>query len=125
MENNENTFTYSYSASEQEEIRRIEEKYLGKSEIENKMEQLRKLDAGVTMKATMASIIVGVIGTLLLGVGMCCCLVWTSLFVIGIIIGVIGIIILSMAYPIYKMVLNKEKEKTAPQILTLVNELKR
>lgn len=92
------TFQYTYSAREQEELRRIRNKYLHKEE--NKMELLRKLDAQVTQKATMYSIIVGVIGALILGVGMSCCMVWAdSVFVLGIVIGVIGMGILGMSRP--------------------------
>ena len=53
------TFQYTYSAKEQEELKKIRNKYLPKEE--NKMELLRRLDAQVTEKATMYSIIVGVI----------------------------------------------------------------
>ena len=121
----ENTFSYSYSAKEQEEIRRIEEKYKEKTEKEDKLEKLRRLDAGVTAKGTMWAIIIGIAGTLLLGVGMCCCLVWTKLFVPGIILGVIGIAILSAAFPVYRIIIRKEKERIAPQILALTAQLKR
>lgn len=121
MENNEN-FTYSYSASRQEEINAIREKYLPKTE--NKMDQLRKLDQSVTKKGTMISIIVGIIGALLLGVGMCCTMVWADkFFVLGIIVGVIGIAIISAAYPIYNKITKREKEKIAPLIIKLTDEL--
>ena len=66
------TFQYTYSAREQEELKRIRNKYLPKEE--NKMELLRRLDAQVTQKATMYSMIVGIIGTLIFGIGMCCCM---------------------------------------------------
>ena len=46
MENQEK-FSYTYSAKEQAEINRIREKYAAPGD---KMEQLRKLDAGVTEK---------------------------------------------------------------------------
>ena len=116
------TFTYSYSANQQEEINAIREKYMPKKE--NKMEQLRKLDQSVTKKGTMISIIVGVIGALLLGIGMCCTMVWADkFFVLGIIVGVIGIAIISAAYPIYSKITKREKEKIAPLILKLTDDL--
>lgn len=121
MEDNE-IFTYSYSANQQEEINAIREKYIPKAE--NKMEQLRQLDQSVTKKGTMISIIVGIIGTLLLGIGMCCTLVWADkFFVLGIIVGVIGIAILSAAYPIYSKITKREKERIAPLIIKLTDEL--
>ena len=124
MENKENRegFSYTYSAEEQQELKRIREKYLPKEE--NKMEQLRSLDSKATGKATMIAIIIGVIGTLLLGVGMCCTLVWQGRwFVPGILVGIIGIGIVAIAYPVYNKTLKTEREKIAPEVLKLTEEL--
>ena len=116
------TFQYTYSAKEQEELKRIRSKYATKEE--NKMELLRRLDAQVTQKATMYSIIVGVIGALILGTGMSCCLVWGgAVFVLGIIIGIIGLAVVGLAYPLYNHTLKKERERIAPEILRLTEEL--
>lgn len=116
------TFQYTYSAKEQEELKRIRSKYAPKEE--NKMELLRRLDAQVTQKATMYSIIVGVIGALILGTGMSCCLVWGgAVFVLGIIIGIIGLAVVGLAYPLYNHTLKKERERIAPEILRLTEEL--
>ncbi|MBQ8297058.1 MAG: hypothetical protein IJX77_04670 [Ruminococcus sp.] len=124
MENpkDNNSFSYTYSAKQQEEIKKIREKYVPKEA--DKMEQLRRLDAGVTQKGTMYSIIVGIVGSLLLGIGMCCCMVWgSSLFILGVIVGVIGIAVVSSAYPLYNYVVKKEREKIAPEIMRLTDEL--
>ena len=118
------TFQYTYSAKEQEELKKIRSKYLPKEE--NKMELLRRLDAQVTEKATMYSIIVGVIGTLILGTGMSFCMVWTDsvfVFAMGIIVGIIGMVSLAMAYPVYNRTIKKERERIAPEILRLTEEL--
>ena len=50
---------------------------------------------------TILTIIVGVIGALALGVGMCFCMVWGKM-VIGVIIGLIGIIVLLSLIPLVK-----------------------
>ena len=116
------TFQYTYSAKEQEELKRIRSKYIPKEE--NKMDMLRQLDAQVTQKATMYAIIVGVIGALILGTGMSCCMVWGgAVFVLGIFVGVIGLAIVSLAYPLYNRTLKKERERIAPEILRLTDEL--
>ena len=67
MENNEN-FSFTYSAQQQKEVEAIRKKYIPKEE--DKMEQLRKLHASATQKAQAASIAIGVIGALALGTGM-------------------------------------------------------
>lgn len=116
------TFSYTYSAKQQNEIKRIRDKYVPKDE--DKMEQLLKLDKEVTQKAMMYSIIAGVAGALILGCGMCCCMVWKGvLFVPGIIIGMFGIAGVSAAYPVYNKILKKEREKAAPEIIRLADEL--
>lgn len=121
MKNND-LFKYTYSSSQQDEIKRIREKYEPKTE--DKMEQLRRLDASVAQKATLTSLVVGIISALIMGIGMCCCMVWGgTLFVPGIFIGIIGIAGVSSAYSIYNRILKKEREKIAPEIIRLTDEL--
>ena len=121
-QNENETFSYTYSAKEQEEIKKIRQKYISKEA--DKMDQLRKLDRSVTVKGTTYSLIVGILGTMLLGIGMCCAMVWMGKwFIPGIIIGLLGIAILSFAYPLYLRITRKEREKIAPEILRLTDEL--
>ena len=122
MEENK-SFEFTYSAQEQEEIRKIREKYLPPEERETKMEQLRRLDDSVTQKATVWSLVVGILSTLILGVGMCCCMVWTQYFVLGIFVGTAGIAGICLAYPLYACLVKKEQARLAPQILKLTEEL--
>lgn len=121
MENN-NKFEYTYSAKQQQEIEKIKQKYMPKKE--DKMELLRKLDKGVTKKGTVWSITLGVIGLLFFALGMNCTLVWADkLFVAGVVMGVAGMILMGAAYPVYKKITEKEREKVAAQILELADEL--
>ena len=129
MDNNEG-FNYTYSAKEQEEIKAIRKKYAASEESEDKMTQLRRLDASVYSKASAAALAVGIVGALIMGIGMS--LVMTDIgavlgtvlaMVIGIGIGVVGIVLVCLAYPIYNRTLKKEREKIAPEILRLTDEL--
>ncbi len=116
------TFNYTYSAKEQEELKRIRQKYAPPEE--DKMEMLRRLDRSVTEKGTVISVILGVLGTLIMGLGMSLAMVWQGVwFVPGIIIGLAGIGILAAAYPVYNHVTRKERERIAPEILRLTDEL--
>lgn len=123
MEPNKDVFQYTYSAKQQEEIEAIRKKYLPPQE--DKMEQLRRLDRSATRKGTVVSVIVGVISCLLLGIGMCCTMVWMQWFVPGVVIGVIGIVGIAAAYPLYTRITRRERERLAPQILKLTEELSR
>lgn len=122
MENPAVTFEYTYCAPAQDEIRKIREKYLPKEE--SKLDQLRRLDESVTRKGMAPSLTLGIISCLILGVGMCCTMVWgEALFFPGILIGILGIAGVSLAYPLYTRITRKERERLAPQILRLTNEL--
>lgn len=115
-------FNYTYSAKQQDEVKRIREKYVVQEE--DKMEQLRRLDQSVTQKSTMYSIVVGVMGALIMGIGMCCCMVWQGIwFIPGIIVGIIGMALVGCAYPVYNHITQKEREKIAPEIIRLTDEL--
>ena len=128
----ENGFSYSYSAREQEEIKRIRKKYAEDSTRadESSIERLRRLDASVTKKGTTVSLIVGTLGSILMGSGMS--LVMTDLgallpgmlsLFIGIAVGVVGIVGVALAYPIYKAITKKERERIAPEVLRISEEL--
>ena len=118
----ENAFQYSYSSKQQSEIEAIKKKYMPKQE--DKLEQLRKLDKSAETPGTVVGLILGIIGTLVLGTGMSCVMVWTeSLFIVGILVGLLGIIMIALAYPVYKIITKKQREKIAPMILALSEEL--
>lgn len=129
---NKGTFNYTYSAKEQEEIKNIRKKYEAPEKTEDKMEQLRRLDAAVTKKATTVSLVFGVIGALILGTGMSLAMTeigeilglqGATAMLVGILIGIIGIVLVCVAYPVYNRIIKKEREKIAPEIIRLTDEL--
>ncbi|MBR2340692.1 MAG: hypothetical protein IKA74_07685 [Clostridia bacterium] len=135
MENNnneQNGFSYTYSAKEQTELRKIREKYTSPTKTEDKMTRLRRLDASVTNMAQIVSLVLGVIGALVLGFGMSLCmtnvgsfigLYQNAAFILGIILGIIGGIVAGFAYPAYNFVINRMRKRVAPEIIRLTDEL--
>ena len=135
MENNnqeQNVFSYNYSAKEQAEIKKIREKYTPPTDVEDKMERLRRLDASVTQTAQIVALILGIIGTLILGFGMS--LILTNLsnmiglshdvaMAVGIVIGILGGGTASLAFPIYNVIVKERRKKLAPEIIRLTDEL--
>ena len=121
------SFEYTYSAEQQKEVEAIRKKYLPKEE--DKMEQLRKLHAIPTQKAQAASLAVGIIGALIMGTGMSLAMtdigaaLGSLAMVLGIVAGVAGMVLAALAYPAYNRVLKKQREKIAPEILRLSDEL--
>lgn len=131
MENHD-TFHFTYSAREQDEIKAIRMKYAAPEEKEDKLARLRRLDADATGKATAVSLILGIVGALVMGSGMS--LIMTEIgkllqlsagmsMVLGIIIGIIGIVLVSLAYPVYNRILKLQRAKIAPEIIRLSDEL--
>ena len=127
MENREESFNYTYDAAQQAEVEKIRRKYIPPQE--DNMAELRRLDASVSQKAQAAAIVLGVIGCLILGTGMSLCktelsgfLGGTAMF-IGIPVGLVGLVMVALAYPLYNRILKKERARIAPQILQLTEEL--
>ena len=126
MENKEG-FSFTYSAEQQKEVEAIRKKYLPQEA--DKMEQLRRLHAVPTQKAQAASLAVGVVGALIMGTGMSLAMtdigaaMGSLAMAIGIAIGVLGMGLIALAYPLYQRVLNKQRAKIAPEILRLSDEL--
>lgn len=125
---NSNEFKYTYSAKEQDELKKIREKYIAKEE-DDKMQRLRRLDGSVTKKASIYSIIVGTVGALILGFGMS--LIMSELgnafgaaaTPVGIIVGILGAAEAAAAYPLYNVILKSERKKIASEVIRLTDEL--
>ena len=100
MEENKEIFTYTYSARQQEEVRRILQKYT--SPQEDKMELLRRLDKSAQQPGTI---------------------VWTGVFALGVAVGCTGIAVLALAYPMFLHLTKRRRAQLAPQIEALSREL--
>ena len=130
MASDTNNFKYTYSAKEQEELKKIREKYTQKEE--SKFDRLRRLDSAATNKAQCLSLTLGIIGLLVLGLGMSLCMsdlgdklsISPALcMIIGVCIGILGSILVGCAYPFYNIALKRERKRIAPEILRLTDEL--
>lgn len=108
--------------NEQRTAENIRNSYLPKEA--TKLDELRRLDKKVTAPAEIFAYIFGVIGTLVLGVGMCLALkVIGGSFVAGIVVGIVGIAMISVNYFAYNKLLKARRKKYEKQILALTDEL--
>lgn len=120
MENN-NVFTYQYSAKQNLEVERIRKSYLQE---ENKLETLRRLDRRAQMAGTVEALTLGIIGILIFGIGMCFGLDvfagtdWLSFFFCA-----IGILVMFPAYFVHRSISEKTKKALTPEILRISEEL--
>lgn len=91
---------------------------------ESKVIALRKLDRKAKRPAEIFAYTNGIIMSLVLGVGMCLSMkVIGDAFILGIVIGIIGIIGIGVNYPLYKKILETSKEKYSYDIIKLANEI--
>ena len=89
---------------------------------------LRKLDARAKLPAMILTYTLGVISVLIFGVGMCLAMGQigsgtTGSFILGVVIGVLGMVGMGINYPIYKYVLENGKKKYAFEIMELAREI--
>ena len=119
-------FSYTYSAptgEERKEVESIQKQYLpAEKKSESKIERLRRLDARVKNGAICASLIVGILGTLLFGLGLSLALEFNK-YALGIVFSAIGLIPTASAYFVYESVLMRNKKKYGREILKLSEEI--
>lgn len=115
-------FSYTYSAATNREVLRIRNKYIPK-EI-SKVDMLRMLDSRVQSAGLLPGLILGIIGCLIFGLGMCIGLhaipgeMW-----LAVLIGILGGAVMLLAYPAYRYISRKVKAELAPRILELSDEI--
>lgn len=96
------------------------------SKKDTKVIALKKLDKRAKLPANIFVYTNGIVMSLVLGIGMCLSMDVIGngeMFILGIIIGIIGIIGVSTNYFSYKKILNNSKEKYAQDIIRLANEI--
>lgn len=109
-------------------VQKIRAQYIEKEHTQ--IDSLKELDAKVKRPANVFAYIFGIISAIIMGCGMS--LVMTDIgdtlgmsntMVPGVIIGVIGMLMAIVNYPIYKGILNGRKNKYAKEILALSEKL--
>lgn len=118
-------FNFKYSApteAERKEIDSIRRQYAPSNQSETKIERLRRLDSLVKNSAIIWALCLGIIGTLIFGLGLTMILEW-NILLWGILLCTVGSIPMLIAYPVYKWVLDKNKKRYGEEILKLSEEL--
>ena len=83
---------------------------------------MRRLDALVKNTALVWSLVFGVVGTLIFGLGLTMILEW-NIWAWGIVLMVVGSVPMAIAYPVYKFLLTIYKNRYGEEILRLSEEL--
>ncbi len=118
-------FNLSYSAPNKEEKRWIENirrQYLPPEDRDAKVAEIKSLHKRAKIFPSYIAVAVGILGTLILGVGMTLALEWNSMTG-GIIVGIIGMAIMLFAYPVYQLLRERGKKKYGDRIVELADQL--
>ena len=90
----------------------------------SKVDELKKLDRKIRRPYTIFAYCFGTVSALILGFGMCLAMkVLFDLMAVGIVIGIAGIVLCLLTYPLYKKMLTSAKRKNADKIKALANDL--
>ena len=121
---NDDKFTYSYSPAKNSEVDKIAAKYL-ETDIrpDSDLEKLKRLDRRAELPGTIAGIAVGLSGILILIIGIILVLSFDH-FILGLVMGIIGLATAGFATPVSKSVTKRSREKVKDEILTLSKKIK-
>lgn len=94
----------------------------------SKVVALRKLDAKAKRPAAIFTYTFGILTALVAGVGMCLSMQvigsgTAAMFVLGVVLGVLGLCGMGLNYPIYRRLLDNGKQKYAFEIMELAKEI--
>lgn len=103
---------------------KLREEYSPK--VDGRLERAKKLDRQCKLPPLILAYALGIGGSLILGVGMCLAMgiLWRGSFAmgLGIVVGLIGIVLIAVNYPLYQKFLARRKEKFTASILLALNE---
>lgn len=88
------------------------------------LDELKALDRRVKRPPTVLAYLLGTAGALVLGTGMSLAMgVIGNSMLLGIGVGLLGILAVSVNYPLYRTVLNGRRQKYAPEIIALSDKM--
>ncbi len=90
--------------------------------MENKLQELINLNKKIKTPPFITAFIMAVVSAFLFGLGLTMILEW-NIVVWGVIVGVVGILIMLVTYPIYQAILQIRQQKYADNILSIAKEL--
>lgn len=111
---------FKSTAKDAFEAEKIRRQYIKKED--NKIEKLRRLDSKVKLPGRITAVILGIAGALLLGSGMSLVMVFKAM-TMGLVLGIPGLIILLLIYPVYTLIIKRRKVKYSQEIIELSSEI--
>lgn len=111
------------STNERNYVNKIVASYSEKEK--NKLDELKSLDKKVKNPVNIFAYVFGTLGSLVMGFGMCVAMevIMEGNMFFGIIVGLVGIFLVTINYFMYKKMLDGRKRKYSDRILALSNEI--
>lgn len=85
--------------------------------------RIAALEAEKTRRAGIVALTTGIISALVLGIGMCCTMVWTNFMAIGVVVGIVGIAGCVATWFMYRANVRRDTARLAPQIEAAYDQL--
>ena len=111
---------YHANSEDKQKVENIRRQYINRDE--DTMAQLEKLDEKVKLPGSIAAVILGIVGSLVMGAGMSLIMVWSKM-TMGIALSLPGMLVALIAYPVYTLITNGRKKKYADEIMRLSDEI--
>lgn len=121
----DNKFVHRHIAlddDERREITAIKNRYSDEPLATDKLTELRKLDGKVKNPPMIWSLVLGIVGILVFGLGLTMILEWLRL-ILGIAVMLAGCAVMVTAYPTYNLLFARGKKKYGEKIMRLSEEL--
>ena len=121
----EDKFEYNYSAptaGERKQVESIRSIYAPQDKASAEKQRLMHLNKKVHAVPAAVSVIIGIAGLLIFGLGMTLAMEWNRL-IAGIIVGIAGAAIMEIACPVYRLIFKKLKKKYSGEIIALCDSI--
>ena len=120
MKEKNETFSYTYSSINRQEVEKIRNKYIETKESD--FENLKRIDSKITNIATYVSILIGMISSVLFAFGLILCINF-SIYSLGLSFSFLGFIFMGLNPLINQIFLNSLRKKHSKEIIELSDKI--
>ena len=120
MKEKNETFSYTYSSINRQEVEKIRNKYIETKESD--FENLKRIDSKITNIATYVSILIGMISSVLSAFGLILCINF-SIFSLGLSFSFLGFIFMGLNPLINQIFLTSLRKKHSKEIIELSDKI--
>ena len=111
-------------ARERNYVESVRKAYSPEGKEDDRYVELRKLEKKIKRPIEILGFFLGIVGVLLFGFGLCICLGAVEIDIaIGIVLGLVGLAVVIVNYPLGRHLLERRKKRYAKEVLDLTDSL--